>query len=443
MLTRLRHPFTSEGTASDRPFGAAEHAPLVLRHPVSVISNDWAPTLAFAVSLGRQGVPLDFYGPGVGRWSRHCRRRGACPPVEQANRFLPWLKERVRSGQIQRLAPTTDLIAYYLARIRSEFSPEVQRAITPLAELERCLIKTRFSVACNEVGQRVPAFAAPDDVDGAIVDARSIGYPLIVKPKSHLVVGASDRGQLVHDEATLLRVYRRYEVALGQEEIADSYPELRWPLLQAYLPSAQRCVYSVSGIKDADSGIVAAILTSKREQWPPDIGVSTVQVTCNDERILNVGLKTIDRLISRGIFELELLTDGDQLLAIDLNPRAFGFIMLDMAVGNDLPWLWFQATLATVNPLRQSAPLPELESRFVVPYLFAHGIRSLLGPHGVPNRTTPRSARWISMLGHSSDPVPMLLANLRLLRLLPHRGGLLRPFIGHAWRAGRVETGVT
>jgi hypothetical protein len=45
---------------------------------------------------------------------------------------------------------------------------------------------------------------------------------------------------------------------------------------------------------------------------------------------------------------------------------------------------------------------------------------------------------WISMLGHRSDPVPMVLAHLRLLRLLPHRGGLLRPYFADAWRARRA-----
>lgn len=72
----------------------------------------------------------------------------------------------------------------------------------------------------------------------------------------------------------------------------------------------------------------------------------------DDGRILSVGLNAVDQLLSRGIFEVELLVDGDRLLAIDLNPRAFGFIM-------------------------------------------------------------------------------------RSLRLLPHRGGLLGPFVADAWRSRR------
>lgn len=442
MDARFKRLVTTPSVAPSPPLGHIAEPARPPLPPVAIVNNDWAPTLAFAVSLGRKNVPLHFYGDGAGRWSRYCRRSGVCPPVERADLFLPWLKDRINSGEIERLAPTTDLIAYYLAVLREEFPPEIRRAITPLADIERCLVKTRFSAACDAAGQPVPSAATPDDPEGAIVVARTLGYPLIVKPKSHLVVGASNRGQLVRSEAALRKAYHRYDVAPGHEEIAARYPELRWPLLQAYLPSAQTCVYSVSGIKDADRGILTAILTSKREQWPPDVGVSTVQGTCNDERILTAGLKTVDELISCGIFELELLTDGKKLLAIDLNPRAFGFMMLDMAVGNDLPWLWWQTTLGAVNPLQIARGLPEIESRFVVPYYFSHCIRGLFGPHS-DNRAAKHGTPWISMLGHRSDPLPMLLANLRLLRLLPHRGGLLRPFVAEARRAGRSARGVT
>jgi hypothetical protein len=126
-------------------------------------------------------------------------------------------------------------------------------------------------------------------------------------------------------------------------------------------------------------------------------------------------------------------------LAIDLNPRAFGFIMLDIALGNDLPWLWWQTTLGMAQRQTVSSHSP-VECRFLVPYCFGRAIGRLFG------RTRSVSAsgeqmlgkRWISMLGHPSDPVPMLLAHVRLLRLLPHPGGLVRPYLAAAWRARRA-----
>jgi D-aspartate ligase len=388
--------------------------------PVAVFDNYWAPTLAFAKSLGKRQVPLHFYGAGAGRWSRYCTRRNVCPPVEDADRFLPWLTEKIRTGEITRVAPTTDLIAYYVSVLREEFPPEVQRSIAPLEEIEACLIKTKFSEACVRHSLPVALTKAPRSVEEAFAAALEIGYPLIIKPKSHLGVGTAERGHLVHNAAELREYYRPYQIASGQSCIADRYAELRWPLLQRYLPSAQQRVYSVSGIKDADLGIVAATLTYKREQWPPDVGTSTVQISCQDEHVLSTGLKIVDCLISRGIFELELLADGNDLLPIDLNPRAFGFIELDVALGRDLPWLWFRSTMEKVSPMTDLAPQAALEARntllFFLRRVFSWRPSLLLQRTPTERRNPQRPRVSISMLGHWSDPVPMLISYFHLLR---------------------------
>jgi predicted ATP-grasp superfamily ATP-dependent carboligase len=387
---------------------------------VAVFDNYWATTLSFARSLGRKGVPLHFYGNGAGRWSRYRTSRHRCPTVENAAVFLPWLRDRVRSGEISRVAPTTDLIAYYCSVLREEFSPEVRRTIAPLSEIENCLIKTRFTG--NLQGHPVLATAAPDSVSGAISAAKQIGYPLILKPKSHLGVGSDERGHLLRNEADLLQHYRRYSVAPGQESIAAAYPELRWPLLQRYVPSASKRVYSVTGIKDPDSGVLVPAVSYKREQWPPNVGVSTVQIAYEDDRILKAGLEVVNKLLSRGIFEVELLADEDDLYAIDLNPRGYGFLELDMARGADLPWLWYQSTLEILQPSAVPLPAVSLEAR----NRFRHLLNAVMRPRRAfamdrRNPQKPRSS--VSMVGHWSDPLPMLLSNLQLLR---HPRSLLR-----------------
>jgi D-aspartate ligase len=409
--------------------------------PVALIDNFTSPTLSFAVSLGSRGVPLHFYGRGAGRWSRYSSRRAVCPPVEDADRFLPWLRRRIRSGEIQRVAPTTDLIAFYMSMLREEFAPEVRRTIPPLLELERALIKTRFEVACIRAGQAVPVTEAPDDSLAGVATAERLGFPLMMKPKSHLVVG-DERGRVLNDLRELREYYRPYAISPGRESLAERYPELLWPLLQKYVPSARTRVFSVSGYKDPDSGIIAASLSCKRGQWPPDTGISTSQVSTADERIPSRGLETVDKLVSCGIFELELLESGSELLAIDLNPRAFGFIDLDIALGNDLPWLWYESTLrpltaaratGTPQPLPVSpvGPPPVIECRLPIPYTISRCINALFGVRSAdePEPEAVTATRVIPMLGQWSDPLPMLLANLQQLR---HPGSLIKPYVAAA-----------
>jgi D-aspartate ligase len=408
--------------------------------PVALIDNFTSPTLSFAVSLGSRSVPLHFYGSGAGRWSRYSSRRAVCPPVEDADRFLPWLRRRIRSGEIQRVAPTTDLIAFYVSMLREEFAPEVRRTIPPLLELERALIKTRFEVACTRAGQAVPVMEAPDDSLAGVATAERLGFPLMMKPKSHLVVG-DERGRVLNDLRELRAYYRPYEMSPGRESLAERYPELLWPLLQKYVPSARTRVFSISGYKDPASGIIAASLSCKRGQWPPDTGISTSQVSTADERILSRGLETVDKLVSCGIFELELLESGSELLAIDLNPRAFGFIELDIALGNDLPWLWYESTLRPLTagratgtaplPASPVAPPPVIECRLPIPYTISRCINALFGVRSAdePEPEAVTATRVIPMLGQWSDPLPMLLANLQQLR---HPGSLIKPYVAAA-----------
>jgi predicted ATP-grasp superfamily ATP-dependent carboligase len=387
--------------------------------PVAVFDNYWATTLAFARSLGSRGVPLHFYGNGAGRWSRYCSRRARCPPTENADEFQPWLREQVRSGEITRVAPTTDLIAFCVSVLRDEFPPEVQRTIAPLPEIENCLIKTRFAAVSAAAGHPPLASSAPDSVEGAVAAARVLGYPVMLKPKSHLAVGFGERGRLLLNEADLLRHYRQYAVTPGQQGIAAAYPELLWPLLQRYLPSARNRVYSVSGIKDADGGILTACVSYKREQWPPDVGVSTVQVGCEDSRVLDAGLRIVNQLLSRGIFEVELLADGDALYAIDLNPRAFGFLELDIARGFDLPWLWFRSTLEPQTPAWAPQPQVSIEAHhriMRVIRLMGRATGRLSAPAVEERRDSKRSRRFVYMVGSWSDPLPMIVSYWHALR---------------------------
>src|SRR3569833_2487197 len=144
--------------------------------PVALFDNNWAPTMTFAWSLGRRGVPLHVYGYGASGWSRYCTERRSCQPPESTEIFLPWLRERLRSGEITRVAPTTDLIAYYCSLLREEFPDVVRRSIAPLAEIENALIKSRFCTACEAAGQPVPQVKEPESLVLALAVALVLGF---------------------------------------------------------------------------------------------------------------------------------------------------------------------------------------------------------------------------------------------------------------------------
>ena len=228
--------------------------------PVALFDDYGGPILACLQSLGRRGVPIHVYGGGHGaaaRWSRFCTSYRQCPPVDDTDEFLPWLRDKLRCGEIERVLPTTDLLAYYLALLRDEFPEQVRRTIAPLAEIENCLIKTRFAETCARIGQTVPETAAAQDLGDAVLLARRIGFPMILKPKSHLGIGTAERGCVVESEAQLRAGFKAYRIQESHTHFKEQYPDLQGALVQRFLPAGDQRVYSVSGFKDATTGIVA------------------------------------------------------------------------------------------------------------------------------------------------------------------------------------------
>lgn len=388
---------------------------------VAIIDNCYAPTLAFLASLGNKNVEIHVYGShrrSTTRWSRYCKKFERCPSPDNYAEFLPWLRGKLRSGEITRVAPTSDLIIYYIAALRNEFPIEVQRSIPRIVEIENCLIKSRFHAICQQHNIPVPETYTPANIEEALTDAGHLGYPVMLKPKSHLVVGMAERGRVIHSPAQLRKQFCAYTIFPGHEPLSDLYPELRWPLIQKYIPSDQHRVYSVSGIKDAYMGVAADSVSYKREQWPPNIGTSMAQISCEDEAVLSAGLRTVELLLSRGIFEIELIADDNQLLAIDLNPRGFGFMTLDAARGNDLAWLWLQSTLAPIARNETRMTESWIECRASIPFYLSRLLAVLKGPQ----RQQKLAALWqnirqpsVAMIGSWRDPIPALLARLSIL----------------------------
>jgi hypothetical protein len=73
-----------------------------------------------------------------------------------------------------------------------------------------------------------------------------------------------------------------------------------------------------------------------------------------------------------------------------------------------------------------------LEARFSIPHAVGRGILRLFGrrfPAGPRRRHGSVPSSVLPMLGHWSDPLPLLVSNARLLR---HPRGLMRPFVALA-----------
>ena len=184
------------------------------------------------------------------------------------------------------------------------------------------------------------------------------------------------------------------------------------------MPDADDLTLCVTGFCDAEHGMRAMMISERRMAWPPDIGVSVEQMTVANARVESAAIRLMAGLKLPGIFSIEMLVRGDEYLVNDLNPRGFGFMSFNDALGQDLSWMWYQATLGATPAATSRPPLGQ---RWVIglPFHWRMLWALLLGPD---RRNALR--RWFGMLTSScksgifrlDDPLPALFNLLAILR---------------------------
>ncbi len=402
------------------------------RPSVSIFDADAPSALAFERSLGRAGVPTRLWAPcrwPLARFSRYSARFSRCPDPEDAPVFLPWLRAQLEAREIELIAPTSDLLAFYAAELEDAFQPHLLPSVASACAVRTALFKDRFDDACGRAGFRTPRTLCPTSVEHACDLAPTLRYPVVIKPRSHVVAGEA-RGELAHNAQALRRSYRRYPALPAKAPILARYPELALPLIQEYVPRTLENLYSISGLLGPDGAPLAVAASRKRSQWPPALGIGIEFESCADSALLRTGVRLTQAVLGRGLFELELIWDErvHDWLAIDLNPRAHGFISFDIARNNDLPLRWYQQAVGQPQPC-QEAPRSDLTWIHSVPFHLSQWIDLVRGPQRSERLLRYGNgllAQRVDIVNDWEDPLPTALFLALMLR---HPGGLIRPLL--------------
>ena len=403
---------------------------------VAVFEAGLPPAMGFIRSLGRAGVRIrafDSLRHVPGRYSKYVDRFDLAPNVHDVDDFVAWLEEFNERERINLIPPTSDFTAFAVAEFDERHGTDLAGGIGGAGGAQAvrdCLFKDRFARRMEEIGFPVPEWAAPTSLDEAVRAADSIGYPIVLKPRSHIGIGVS-RGQVVHDVDELRAAFGPYPIGRSQTMALRHDPDLDWPLMQHMVTGDHIEVMSISGHVDTDGRVEALERSRKTSQWGGELGIGTMFEVVDHPRFIGHVLEAIPRLLRAAIFEFEVLVDVDtgRYWAIELNPRGFGQMSLSIARGSDLPVEWYRSAtgidLASAHPPRR----PPRHWRMGTPYFVGTAVRAIRGPD---RRATiaelARSvARPTAAAMHSwSDPRPGLAFIAHTIR---HPGGLVRPFL--------------
>jgi D-aspartate ligase len=235
-----------------------------------------------------------------------------------------------------------------------------------------CLVKDRFATALARCGFPTPPTGVPTSLPLALRLADELGYPVLLKPRSHVGIGTT-RGVVIHTPDELRAAYRPFVSDLEQRTVRRHVPGLGLPMLQRYYELGTVDVISVSGCLGGGGEVLALQHSRKVAQAPARLGVGTMFETVGPQPFTDAAVEVVRSVLGSGLFELEVLVERStgEYCAIDLNPRGFGQMTLDMAVGHDLPRLWYQSV--TGARLAVAAPAEKM------PRLWQDGVASYTG----------------------------------------------------------------
>lgn len=412
---------------------------------VAVFDVEIPPGVAFVRSLGAHGVPVTAYSHHrrpAGRYSKHVGAFHRCPPVDETDAFVEWLVEEMRADRIDLVAPTSDDVVFNLAEAGARLGRDV--GLPPRSALLDVLLKNRFADAMDRAGFPTPPTALPTSVEEALDAAAAIGYPVVLKPRSHVGIGRT-RGTVVRTPEGLREAFGAFDLWTTPSCLLADDPQLAMPILQAYVDRPDAGIVSVSGCLDADGALVAVGHSCKLLQWPAPLGVGTLFRSLPTQVFTERAVRAVRSVLGRGLFELEVVYDAATREAwpIDLNPRAFGQVSLDVASGRDLPWLWYATCSDTPTPAGPGpADAGDDTSTYWIyglPFYTGAVVSALLGPDRVQAVRDLAGRQNRPRVGALYDPGDRKPAIAYVAHGLRHFGGVARPFVHAVARDGRLR----
>lgn len=377
---------------------------------------DYYGTLAAVRDLGRAGVPVTVAdaSENVSRsaTSRFCSHRVVAPASVFSSEYTAWMLELGGRMPGTFLYPTSDDSAWWMAQ-RQDALREHFLLHQPSAEATIGLLdKSRLYAHAAAQGVPYPTTYMPTSMDevrelGETL-TRDGGFPVIVKARTQAGLAVKVKGYVAQTASELRAAVDAMRVPgfFVPEFLRDAPADIRWPLVQRYMPEAQRETYSVSGFIDQTGTLRAARASLKIFQIPIRIGVG---IAFEGRAVVPKQKAKIEALARAtgyfGVFEAEFIhtVDGDHFYLMDFNPRFYGQMNFEISRGLPLPRIVHAAARGAINEVdsmvSESRPTERTDNaadqRFCNQWLF----QSLLRAQRIGGRLDRNThQRWLSWM---------------------------------------------
>jgi D-aspartate ligase len=366
-------------------------------------------TLAAARCLGEHGIRVAMAGDGrlaPARWSRHVSRWLAAPPVTHDG-FFDWLIDFGRREPGHVLYPTCDDLAWLLADRAGQLAPYFRLYQPDARSILALLDKRTLHEVCGKLGVATLPTAFPRNPEEGAKMAPSVGFPLLLKARTQILLESRSKGDFVEAAADLPQAYQRFlDQNPPHREMRARVPGIEQPMLQAFRDQAAENIYSISGFVARGQGPIVARAAVKVLQRPRRLGVGLCFEEAPVDPLVFEGIQRICAEVGYfGVFEVEFVRERGRACLIDFNPRFYG--QMGFEIARDLPL----AYLTWLGALGEDQALAAELSRAAAwregngyTYCNRFFLNLMVGLQGLSGRMTRAEVeRWRCWLRDSSD----------------------------------------
>ncbi|MEO8538572.1 MAG: hypothetical protein ABI577_02445 [bacterium] len=376
--------------------------------------------------LGQKGVPVFVVRQGV-------RTTEAVSPYGARSLFAPdgwatnlddWFERQSWPAGAAALAGS-DFASWWLARcVQDENKPHLNYGTPGLKVISSLLLKSQLFDLCGQAGVPAPkTWLLEGDRRPPQLLAEAI-FPLVVKPQSRVGMQGWIRARLVRDEQELAETISWFRRNIRfDERVTSDEPAIQLPVVQECVEADRDEVYHLLGYRSRAGELVVAA-HRKLLQYPRRFGNG---LCFESDEVDPVVASNLERLLGLaeywGIFEAEYLErDGEKLL-IDLNPRDYNGISLEIERGYLLQWYLYLDTIGETALL--SSELEKARALTPPALVWRDGPRfwTMLVCQTLSGGMSPRSAwRWVSWSRTNRskmvDPITLLGSRKAMARQL-------------------------
>lgn len=365
--------------------------------------------LAALRCLARHGVPVYVcdHEHSIARYSKYCRGLFAAPPPSETDQYAEFLWSLGHRPELQGavLIADSDEQVYAIAQHRDRLSECFRVSVPPWPVVENVYVKASTYQVAKKLGIPAPithrASSAKEAVD------LPIQYPVILKPsiRDHYYRHTKVKAVRVSGAEELERCFVKMQQIIPAEEI----------LIQELVPGGPRRLYS-AGVFFKEGRVQAGIVGRRSRQHPMDFGHATTFAELVElPELIQRAEKLLASIGYYGIAEVEFLHDArdDEFKLLEVNPRIWGWHLLAIANGVELPWYLYLDMVdprgEKIVPARRTPPVKWVRMITDVPVVISECLkgrmqvrewwRSLAGPK--------QFSVWAS-----DDPLPCVMEML-------------------------------